>query len=383
MPVSAYVDKLLAGRGGRTDVELVWELTRALQDRRASGQALSAAEHLAWQVCSISTCDGIAEMVATRPGDIAAAAAFAQARGLPKTAAMLADAARGVPVGGGVQMSTQFGGKTFPVDIPQTEWGATDLALSLVDEDLDAAILDHLAEQRAQFDLIAPAAVQARDAMADRIAALAGSSSAAELLGRFAAHPNGRMHACLSEYDRSGDEKKDCLDLPVTHQFADPADPVRIAALRKQYGAPAAALLDAYALHDGAALYMVREEAGFHFLPIEAWAEHGEMVMDWARNVTWNDDPEELPPYLESAIAFGYTPGDSERWILITEGQWAGQVMLSDTDAIDDAPRFESIAAFFAALTLDIENVLGNGGFVSYVDGKTDGLYYPVRYSRA
>jgi len=379
--VSAYIDKLLAGRAGRDDVELVWELTQALEDKRDAGQALSAAEHLAWQACSVSTCDGIAELVADRPGDIAAVAAFAKVRGLPKTAAVLADAARGVPVGGGVQISTQFGGKTFPVDVPQTEWGATDLALSLMDEDLDAAILDYLAEQRAQFELTAPAGVQAREAMADRIAALAGSSSAAELLARFAAHPSGRMHACLSEYDRSGDEAKDCIDLPVTHQFAGPADPARIAALRKQYGAPADALLDAYALHDGAALYIAQEQVGFHFLPLSDWEAHADDVMSWAENVTWNGEPEELPPYLKSAIAFGYTPGDSERWILITEGQWAGQVMLSDTDAIEDEPRYASIAAFFAALALDIENVLGNGGFVSYMDGKTDGLYYPVSYS--
>jgi hypothetical protein len=379
--VSAYLDRLLAGRAGRDDVELVWELTGALEDKRASGQVLSAAERLAWQACSVSTCDGIAGLVADRPGDIAAVAAFAQARGLPKTAAMLADAARGVPVGGGVQMSTQFGGKTIPVEIPQTEWGATDLALSLVDEDLDAAILDYVAQEQARFDLVAPAAVQAREALADRIAALAGSSSAAELLARFAARPKGRLHACLSEYDRSGDEEKDCLDLPVMHEVAGPADAARIAALRKQYGAPADALLDAYALHDGAALYIVGDAPGFHFLPLSEWEAHADDVMSWAQNVTWSDEPDELPPYLETAIAFGYTPGDSERWILITEGPWAGQVMLSDTDAIEDAPRYASIAAFFAALTLDIENVLGNGGFVSYMDGKTDGLYYPVSYS--
>jgi hypothetical protein len=379
--VSAYIDKLLAGRAGRDDTELVWELTRALQDKRDAGQALGEAEQLAWQVCSISTCDGIAELVATRPGDIAVVAAFAQARGLPRTADMLANAARGVPVGGGVQMSAQIGGKTIDLELPQTEWGATDLALSLVDEDLDAAILDYLAEQRAHFDLQAPARVQAREAMARNIAMLT-RQGAAELLRAFAAHPHGRMHACVSEFDRSGDESKDCMDLPVSHQVAGPADPARIAALREQYGAPADALLDAYALHDGAALYIVREEVGFHFLPLSDWEAHGDDVMNWAQNVTWNGEPEELPPYLESAIAFGYTPGDSERWILVTEGQWAGQVMLSDTDAIEDAPRFESIAAFFAALTLDIENVLGNGGFVSYV-GENGGNYYPLRYSRA
>ena len=215
--------------------------------------------------------------------------------------------------------------------------------------------------------------------MAARIATLAQSASAAELLARFATHRNARIRASLSEYDRKGKDS-DWITVPVTHQFGDPADTALLQRMRAQYGAVIDDLLAAYARHDGAALYVAGEEAGFHFLPIAQWAEHGENVMDWATNVSWGNDPEELPDYLESAIAFGFTPYDSERWILVTQGKWAGQVMLSDTDTIEDEPRFASIHAFFAALTLDLENVLGNGGFVSYQDGNSDELYYPMLY---
>ena len=377
--MSDFVTQLLASRKQRDDLQLAWELGHALNEKHARGEAFSAAEKLAWQVCAVAHCDGIEALLGERVADIAAAAEFAAARGLPKTAEMLANAARGVPVPGPVSFSVKFQGKEMMQDLPQSAWGATDLALSLVDEDLDAAILDLLGERRAEFKLAAPAKVQARDSMAARIATLAQSASAAELLARFATHRNARIRASLSEYDRKGKDS-DWITVPVTHQFGDPADTALLQRMRAPYGAVIDDLLAAYARHDGAALYVAGEEAGFHFLPIAQWAEHGENVMDWATNVTWGNDPEELPDYLESAIAFGFTPYDSERWILVTQGKWAGQVMLSDTDTIEDEPRFASIHAFFAALTLDLENVLGNGGFVSYQDGNSDELYYPMLY---
>jgi len=377
--VADFVNQLLESRAGRDDRLLARELGRALDDKRASGAPLGAAEKLAWQVCAVAHCDGIETLLPGRVADIAAGAAFAAARGLPRTAALLADAARGVPVPGPVRMSVQFQGREIEQALPQSTWGATDLALSLTGENLDTAILDHLAEQRGQFTLAAPAAVQARDRLAQSIAALASSASAAELLQRFAAHSGARMHARLSEYDCQGNDS-DWLELPVTHRLGAPADPARIAGLKRQYGAPAHDLLDLYALHDGADLYIAQGNTGLQLLPIDQWAENAELVMHWAREVTWGAEPEELPAYLESAIAFGYTPYDSERWILVTEGPFAGCVMLSDTDTIEDKPRYPSLAAFLAALTLDIENVLGNGGFVSYLDGKSDALYYPMRY---
>jgi hypothetical protein len=71
-------------------------------------------------------------------------------------------------------------------------------------------------------------------------------------------------------------------------------------------------------------------------------------------------------------------PGDSERWLFITEGEHAGKVMLSDTDLIDDQPRFESLAEFFATLLNDAARVLNCGGHVRYdIGGK---VLFPIRY---
>jgi hypothetical protein len=377
--METFIDKLLAGRNQRSDAELVWELGQALDDKRDRGEILSAAEILAWQACSVCRCDGIGDLVGSRDADIAATAAFASQRGLPETARVLADAARGVPVPGPVSVSATVSGKTIDVPLEPGTWGATDLTLSLNGEDLDAAIIDLLAEQRDRFDLTAPVGVQARENMAQRVADLAAGGSAAALLQRFGEHGKARLRARVSEYDCEGSDA-DWLELPVTHQLGDPPDAARIAELRARHGDAAADLLDVYAAHDGAALFVAGEEAGFYLVPLAQWPEHIECVMDWAREVTWGQEPEELPDYLESAIPFGYTPGDSERWILVTRGAHAGAVMLSDTDVIDDQQRYASIAEFLAALLLDTENVLGNGGYVSYSDGASDKMYYPMQY---
>ena len=58
------------------------------------------------------------------------------------------DAAKGKPYAGGAP-------KAEPDD-ELGEWGATDAALSEIDEDLDGAILDFAAENRADFDLEEP-----------------------------------------------------------------------------------------------------------------------------------------------------------------------------------------------------------------------------------
>jgi hypothetical protein len=71
-------------------------------------------------------------------------------------------------------------------------------------------------------------------------------------------------------------------------------------------------------------------------------------------------------------------PGASERWLLITAGEHAGKVMLSDTDLIEDSARFESITEFIATLLDDAARVINCGGYVRYkVDGEER---FAVRY---
>lgn len=71
-------------------------------------------------------------------------------------------------------------------------------------------------------------------------------------------------------------------------------------------------------------------------------------------------------------------PFDSERWLLITEGEHAGKILLSDTDVIVDEPRFESVRELMATLLHDAGRILGCGGHVRYVvDGDE---VFPMRY---
>ncbi|MDR2196017.1 MAG: hypothetical protein LBE50_05385, partial [Gallionellaceae bacterium] len=138
--------------------------------------------------------------------------------------------------------------------------------------------------------------------------------------------------------------------------------------LATQYGEAAAPLLDIHADHDGAVLFIVKGEPGFCMASVGEWDQLKTEVMEWAQQVTWQEDPEEIPKYLHTAIAFGVIPGDSEKWLLITEGEHAGKIMLSDGDVIEDTPRYDSLAEFFAALLCDPAQVLNCGGYIDYGD---------------
>jgi hypothetical protein len=366
----SYVESLLAQRGGsRSDAQIAWELREALEEKTARGETLSDAERTAARLCSVNDCDGIEEILDTDPDAVKLAAEFAVARGLAETARILTNASNGIPVPGPVSVSVVVNGKTVERQVPVGRWGATDITLSLCGENLDGAILEFAAEQITAFAINPPAKVARRGALDARVAELAAHKSAADLLREVVTHRNPRVRAQIREDEIKGDPS-DWREVRVKHQANGPASANSFAKLRKQYGAAADALLDAYAVHDGAALFVVDEEPGFVFLPVADWSEHRDDVMSWAREVTWQDEPEEIPGWLESVIPFGYTPGDSKRWLLATSGPHTGKVLRSPSGE----PRYASIGEFFAALILDAEHVLGIGGYVSYA------AYYPREY---
>ena len=373
--MSIYVKNLLSQRDKRSSSELVWELQEALEEKQASGAALSAEEETTLRLCRVENCDGIREILDDDRDALRLAAEFARQRGLTEKARILSDAHAGKPVPGGFSMSAVMGGIKKVLDVPQDEWGATDIALSLGEEDLASAILDFVGEHLERIAPEAPAAVAAKAAGSERIAAFVAGRGAVELVEELLAHRQPIVRARLTEPDRGAD-KPEWLDVPVAHQYGAPASARVIAQLRSQYGAVADSLLDIYARHDGLALFVAEGEPGFMFLPIAEWEESLAHVMDWTR-MTWEDDPDEMPDYLEASIAFGYIPGDSERWVLVTRGKHAGKVMLSESDAIEDDPRIESVSALVATLILEPARVLGCGGFVSYGD---EPRYYPEQY---
>jgi hypothetical protein len=375
-----YLQQLLARRASQSATELVWELHAALVEKQTRGEPLSTAEQRALACCAVSKCDGIESLLPHDIASIATTAAFAKRHGLNETSRILDDVVRDKPVAGPVSFSVNLGGADMPLDIDEGRWGATDMQLTMVDEALDEAILDDIAANFNHFSLVAPAARAQVEARAAAVDQAAKATTAVEMVDALLAHHNPRICAQIRDDERRN-RPSDWIEVPVTHTAGRPLAAMRLASLRKQYGNAADDLLDIYAKYDGLALFATPSEAAIYIVPVSEWAEHHERVIDWCTQVTWSDALDEMPPYLHTAIAFGYTPGDAERWILITEGQHAGKIMLSDTDSIEDTPRFETIAHFVAALTQDIERTLGSGGYISYSeDGEAGGDYYPEVY---
>jgi hypothetical protein len=375
-----YIKKLLTRRKKQAAVELTWELHDALREKRDRGAKLTASEQSVLHYCIVSTGDGEGIEYALResPASIGITAKFAAGRGLKDT--VLTDAAQGKPCSEPVSFAAGVPGAMKPLDVPMGKWGATDVVLSLLDEDLDEAIMDFVGEHAEDFALDAPAAVAQPDERHELVSKLAMAKPAVVLMGELLGHRNPRIRALLREDERRG-KPTDWVELTLQHRSNGAAKPKVIEQLRKQHGQVANELLDLYREHNGCDLFIVQGNPGFMFAPIEDWPAHLEHVMDWARKVTWNDAPDEIPDYLETAIPFGWIDGDSERWLLVTQGPHAGRVMLSDTDVIDDEPRFLSIGQLVASLTVDTRSVLGCGGYNSYDKrGKPGGPYYPEAY---
>ncbi len=379
----SYIDDLLAQRKQRSAIEITWELGSALKRKFARSKKLNAAETLVLRVCTVAHCDGIESILKSKRKSIQAAADFAQARGLKETATILANVLKDKPVPGPVSMSTNVRGKEVPIPVPpemNSKWAATDLTLSFTDESLDEALLDYVAEHRAEFAQVkAPCEVVKKNAMQSRIVALAAKKSALKIVQEFFAHKKPRIRACVSEPDRTG-SAADWLEVPVVHRAQPPHVAKKIEKLRMQHGEVADALLDIYAVANGAEFFVTKKEAGFILLPVEDWKEGMSRVMSWARDVDYQDDHGAIPDYLEHAIPFGLTPGATHFWLLITRGKHAGKVMLSGDDVRDDQPCYAFIGEFFAALLLDIPGTFGSGGYVSYEDADRGESFYPEEY---
>jgi hypothetical protein len=252
-----------------------------------------------------------------------------------------------------------------------------DLEISELMEGYDQALLQALLAARGQFELQPSRAVQAR---MDDDARIEGQSSAgaAALFRKLVSAPQPRMEAGSWEAFEARDTSK-AHSLALSHRCWPAAAPAELEAQRRKYGAVASELLSVHALHDGAELFVRDGACGFELASIAQWDSALAEATQWAENVTWNGEHEEIPHWLYTAIAFGVTPGDHEHWLLITEGPHAGCVMLSDTDVIDDKPRYASFTQFMATLLDDAARVLNVAGHVRYlVPGDED--VFPVRY---
>ncbi|MBK9573631.1 MAG: hypothetical protein IPO43_13330 [Rhodoferax sp.] len=101
-------------------------------------------------------------------------------------------------------------------------------------------------------------------------------------------------------------------------------------------------------------------------------------MVDWLTSVDFQDDPDELPAWVRSAIAFGKIPGDASYWMLPPEGPWAGHVLLSNNDVSAQTSRYSSFDQFVATLGVAPQAILGGGGHVSYPSGDGQFQLNPV-----
>lgn len=258
----------------------------------------------------------------------------------------------------------------------ESVWDDTDCAISLALERYEEALLDALIDAAPEFDLLAPQEMRDRAAMDLVIQQHAATHTVGGLFKTLVSAVNPRIEAGSSS---DADEEDRITGMfPVIHVCGPPAEPKLLRQLAERYGPVIGNLCEVYRQSDGAELFQCHGETGFSLARICEWDALLEQAIEWAEGVTWQDAHEEIPDYLYSAIAFGYIPGDSERWLLITQGKYAGCVMLSDTDLIDERPRYRSFAEFIAALVMDPVRILGNGGYVRYEYGDVD--LFPIRY---
>ncbi|MCB1602378.1 MAG: hypothetical protein KDI60_18825 [Xanthomonadales bacterium] len=385
--MSNYLASLAEQRCHLSADEILWEVAEAFDESEPESSAHRHPRALELrELVRFCTQDSIAPWLRGERDALHRALRFARKIGADDVAALLSSALDGVPQADAVFTVGMKGQKpeiltVTPDDATMfdgKDWGSTDIALSLAMDDFCEAVVDELVAAKDTFSLDVPRARRQRETADARIKASAIQDSAAALFKRLITAPNPRVLAANAEDAERGLTHR-ALTLPVMHiAYAGISDDT-VAELRRKHGTAADELLSVYQRHNGAELFQFEGESGFCLAPEREWPELLAQAIDWAETVTWQDATDEIPAYLYTAIAFGYIPGDSERWLLITEGQHAGKIMLSDTDLIEDQPRFESFSQFAATLLNDAGRVIGSGGYIRYLVGEDE--LYPIRLS--
>lgn len=378
-----YLQSLAARIDQEDSAVLIWEAAEAFAE--ADPSALSPPARALHELVRFCELDAIAPWLRNERDVLHRVLAYARNVGADEVAEILGDALNGKPRD--VKFSVSPPGaatKELVVDADEStrfdgvDYGGTDIALSFAMEAFEIAVLRDLAAAADELALDAPVRVQRRAAADATVQASAGALSAAALFKQLVETPNPHVLAGSAE-EAEQRSIAGARAVPVSHWLGGPANPASLVAAREQFGSIADELLSVYVLHDGAELFRFEGECGFCLAPMAAWEELLDHAVGWARDVTWQDDEDEIPPYLYSAIAFGLIPGDSERWLFITEGPHAGKIMLSNSDLIEDQARFDSLAHFFSAMVHDTGRVLGSGGYVRYeVAGEE---LFPIAYA--
>jgi len=382
--------KYLASLAERIEKEdpnvIIWEVGQAFDE--VDPATLSPRAFELYELVSFCMNDGIAPWLKDKRDALTRARDYARKIGDQRVLDLLDDALSGDPQPE-VTFSVALPGQAprkLEIDAGEVtkfggvDWGGTDIALSFAMDGFTDAVLRELIEASHEFDLQAPLAVRRRVQADSKISSEVSAQTAVEIFQKIISAKNPVIEAGQWEDAENGVTAR-ATPVPIRHIVNSPAPTKLLSKLTKKYGPIVSDLLSIYAAHNGAELFQYKGECGFYLAPIEQWDNLHAQAVEWAESVTWQADKSDVPPYLYSAIAFGMIPGDSERWLFITEGQHAGKIMLSDADLIDDQPRFVGVAHFLSTLLNDVGRILNCGGYIRYAIGDTE--LFPIRYISA
>ena len=262
-----------------------------------------------------------------------------------------------------------------------------EIELSLAWGALEDCLLDQVALHASHIDFAWGPTERKKRQQAQAVQAALADRSAALMLRDFLTDVAPYVMAQPSEWDMAHDgAPADLIQVSVQHVALD--DPLTQAQATHLAAHPAALqLLAVYRQTPGAALFCTDPgdhwTAGFLLLAPSEWDEASAEMVDWLTSVDFQDDPESLPAWVRSAIAFGKIPGDASYWILPVEGPLAGHVLLSNDDVSAQTSRYPSFDHFVATLRVAPQTILGSGGYVSYPTSDGRHQLYPVGYGHA
>lgn len=269
--------------------------------------------------------------------------------------------------------------KAFAAAALASSGTAAELELSLGWEAVEQGLVDRVERQAAHLAFRHGErhrkAVD-RDAALD---ALVQQSDVAGLLRALAGARNPRIVGRPGEWDIAHDGAS-AAEVEVTVRHVLRPGTADIGAPLPQ-GAGADQVRSLYAVANGGALFVPvshrPKEPGLQLIPTEMWEEEREHVMTW---VAMGVEEDEIPDWARSVVPFAVLPGDASRWVAVTEGPFAGTVMLSADDINEGYVRYKSLAHFLAALRLYPQEILGCGGYVRYTAGRGKHDLFPEGY---
>ena len=258
---------------------------------------------------------------------------------------------------------------------------AAELELSLAWGAVEEALLDRVQEQAAHLDFAHGPAQRKLQREAEDSAALVARDGLATIFGALVSAASPRLLARHSDWDVEHDgAPAGEVEVPVVHRLQAPA---AVAVPGGSAAAAVSALRALCACADGGELFVPLShepaEPGLELVPSAQWAEEREHVLMWLEMGAAPDD-DDAPDWVQTLVPFARLPGDASRFVLVMEGPHAGAVMWSNDDLPDEHVRFASLAHFFATLRLRPQDVLGLGGYVSYVSPGDEHLLYPSGY---